>query len=301
MTTSSEELGVKLLRERTRPGFHSEVRVNYSELASKVGAHKEIVRLAVKRAEKSQFIREWRILLNPHLIGQTFGSLQIESRLDGKEVVRALAQIKLVDGVAIISVFQGGSLRVVIYYDSEESADRKIQLIASICGVKKEDTTLVKVAVPVTRTLKKTDWEVLKAISKNPRRKSADISSELSLSTRTVNRIIKKLTDSRAMFMSAIVDVEKSLGLTVSYLIRCSEEAKEHVHKLVESQMVDFSTPGTNEYFMALLYLKNISEADRFREQLKKVPGVEEIRMYLLKEHVFVDSWLDEVIQRNAA
>jgi DNA-binding Lrp family transcriptional regulator len=300
LTESSEELGVKLLREQTSPGFHSEVRVRYSELASKVGAHKEIVRLAVKRAEKSQFIREWKILLNPRLIGQTFGSLQVESRLDESEMVRALAQIKLIEGVAIISIYQGGSLRVVIYYDSEESADRKIQLIASICGVKKEDTTLVKVSVPVTRPLKKTDWKVLKAISKNPRRKSADISSELRLSTRTVNRVIKKLTDSRAIFMSSIVDVENSVGLTVSYLIRCSEEAKEQVYRLVESQKVDFSTPGTNEYFMALLCLKNISEAEQFRGQLKKVPGVEEIRMYFLKEHIFVDSWLDEVIQKNA-
>jgi DNA-binding Lrp family transcriptional regulator len=301
LTRSSEEIGVKLLREQTSPGFHSEVRVRYSELASKVGAHKEIVRLAVKRAEKSQFIREWKILLNPSLIGQMFGTLQVESRLDEKEMAAALAQIKLIEGVAIISIYQGGSLRVVIYYDSEKSAERKIQLIASICGVKKEDTTLVKVVVPVTSTLKRTDWKVLKAISKNPRRKSADISSELRLSTRTVNRIIKKLTESRAIFMSALVDIEKSLGLTVSYLIRCSEEAKEHVHRLVESQMVDFSTPGANEYFIALLYLKNISEAERFREQLKKVPGVEEVRMYLLKEHIFVDSWLDEVIQKNAA
>jgi len=301
LTRASEELGRKLLSERTKPGFHSEVRVRYSELASKVGAHKEIVRLAVKRAEKSQFIREWKILLNPRLIGQMFGSLQVESRLDDEEMVGALAQIKLIEGVAIISIYQGGSLRVVIYYDSEKSADRKIQLIASICGVKKEDTTLVKVSVPVTAALKKTDWRVLKAISKNTRRKSADISAELNLSTRTVNRIIQKLTDSRAMFMSSIVDVEKSLGLTVSYLIRCKEEAKEQLHKLVESQMVDFSIAGTNEYFMALIFLKNISEAERFREQLKKVPGVEEVRMYLLKEHIFVDSWLDEVIEKNAA
>jgi len=291
----------KIQKELAGPGFHSEVRVPYSALARKVGSHKETVRLAVKRAERSQFIREWRALLNPLLIGQKLGSLHVEARLDGNEKTRAISQIRLIEGVAIIANYHGGSLRVAFYYESEESAERKIRLIASICDVKNEDTTFMKVDLSLRGTLKKTDWIVIKAISQNPRRKNVDIALELGLSSRTVNRRIRKITESRAIFLIALVDVEDSVGLSVNYLVRCSDQAKGEIDNLLEVQRLVFATPTTNEYYTALLVFKNISEAERFKEKLGKVPGVKEVRMYLLKEHIFVDSWLDGIIQRNAA
>ena len=301
MSGDSEDIDSMLLKERTGPGFHSEVRVSYSELARKVGSHKETVRLAIKRAEKSQSIREWRVLINPQAIAQNLGALQVDARLDQKEQERAVSQIKLIEGVTLIASYLGGPLRVVIYHESEESAERKIRLIASICGVRKEDTTLVKVAPRFYGTLRRTDWMVLGAISKDPRKKSAEIASELGLSSRTVNRLIRKLTESRAIFLVGVIDVERSHGVSVSYLVRCNDEAKREVGKLVESQKVSFATPATNEYYTAILFFKNVSEAERFKDKLVNVPGVEEVRMYILRDHIFVDTWLDEVIRRNAA
>ena len=297
----SEDLDSMLLKERTGPGFHSEVRVAYSALARKVGSHKEIVRLAIKRAEKSQSIREWRVLINPQAIGQKLGALQVDARLDMKEQERAVSQIKLIEGVTLIASYHGGPLRVVIYYESEESAGRKIQLIASICGVNEEDTTLVKVTPTFNGKLRRTDWMVVRSISKNPRRKSAEIASELGLSSRTVNRLIGKMTESRAIFLVAVIDVERSHGVSVSFLVKCNEEAKREVGKLVEGQRVSFATPATNEYYTTILFFKNVSEAEQFKGRLDSVHGVEKVQMYILRDHVFVDSWLDEVIQRNAA
>ena len=291
-----------MLKELTGPGFKSAARISYSGLASKIGANKESVRAAVKRAERSQSIQKWRILLNPRIIGQELGAVQLDARLgDDSAKARAISQIEMIEGVVIVFNYHGTGVRVIFYYESEESARRKARLIASVCGSREEDTALMKVVFPSSGRLRKTDWMVLKAISKNPRESSAEVASELALSTRTVNRLIKKLTESRAIFLSTIKDVRNSLGLSVDYLIRCREESKGEVNKLVRSQTLNFALPNQKDYYSASLAFNNISEAEEFKGRLEKVIGVQEVRMDILKEHIFVDSWLDEVIQKNAA
>jgi DNA-binding Lrp family transcriptional regulator len=298
----SRNLEAKVLKELTGPGFKSAARISYSGLASKIGANKESVRAAVKRAEESQSIQKWRILLNPRTIGLELGAVQLDARLgDDSAKATALSQIELIEGVVIVFNYHGSGVRVVFYYESEESGRRKVRLIASLCGSREEDTTLMKVVFPSSGRLRKTDWMVLKAISKNPRRSSAEVASELALSSRTVNRLIKKLTESRAIFLSTIKDVRNSFGLAVDFLIRCSEESKGEVDKLVLGQTLNFVLPNQKEYYSVSLAFNNISEAEEFKGKLEKVQGVHEVRMDILKEHIFVDSWLDDVIQKNAA
>ena len=300
MPRTSDNIETKVLKELRRPGLRSAARLSYSELASKIGENKESVRAAVKRAEKSMFIEKWRIILNPHAIGQELGGLHLDARLNDDEKARALAQIQLIEGVSLVMNYHGSGVRVIFYYDSEAASGRKIELIASICNCKKEDAIKMKLVMPASDPLRKTDWMVLRVISKNPRKRTAEIASELGLSSRTVNRLLKKLTDSRAIFLTAVRDVQRSLGLTCNYLVSCDERARAEIATLLEGKRLDFAQPFA-EYYPISVFLDNIAEAEDFKKKLEIVPGVRWVRMDILKDFIFVDTWLDEVIQRNAA
>ena len=300
MPKSSDNIETKVLRELRKPGLRSAARLSYSELAGKIGENKESVRAAVQRAERAMFIEKWRIILNPHAIGQELGGLQLDARLDDEGKARALAQIQLIEGVALVMNYHGSGVRVIFYYDSETAAQRKAELMTSICNCKKEDAIRMKLVMPPSDPLRKTDWMILGAISKNPRKRTAEIASELGLSSRTVNRLLKKLTDSRAIFLTAVRDVQRSLGLTCNYLVSCDDRAKRGIATLLEGKRLDFAQPFA-EYYPISVFLDNIAEAEDFKKKLEKVEGVRWVRMDILKDFIFVEGWIDEVIQRNAA
>jgi hypothetical protein len=57
--------------------------------------------------------------------------------------------------------------------------------------------------------------------------------------------------------------------------------------------------PNAKGYYPVSLFFNNISEAEEFREKLERVQGVLETQMNIMKEFIFIDSWLDDVLQKH--
>jgi len=299
-----DNLETKILKELTDPASdRTAIRESYTGLANRIGANKETVRVAVKRATKSRLVEKWRMLLNPNILEQEFAGIQLEISASEKQKPNVIFKIELIEGVSIIFDYLGRSLRIVFYYDSEQSAQRKLRLIAAICGCEMSNLTWWRVIAPrCTLKLRRTDWLVLKLMSKDPRRPSSEIARELDISTRSVNRRIKKMTESNVMYLIPVRNIKNSLGVLCSYLIKCTEKTKGEIDRMVQSRYgrrIDFALQNAKGISLLTLLFDNISEAEEFKQDLEKMDGVDQVSMNLLKEFIFVDSWLDEVLLKH--
>ncbi len=101
-------------------------------------------------------LQNWRLIPNPHLIGQEIGVIDLESPDEARKVT-AIPQIKLVEGVIRIFDYQGARVGALLCSESEEAAERRVQLIASICGC--VTPSYWKLGFPACElSLKKVDW-----------------------------------------------------------------------------------------------------------------------------------------------
>ncbi len=293
-----------MLKELTSPAsFQWNVRESYSAIAKKIGVDEETVRIAVKRARDSGFVENWRIFLNPRTVGFIAAAVQLERGIASPGAKsKAISQIKLIDGVVIIFDFHGRALRMVFVYETTEQMNRKLALLNSLCRCK--DAMLWKTAaesdLPSPRFApKQADWRILKAISKDPRRNAAEVAEEVRLSTRTVNRRLKAMTEGKMFYLIPVRNVKKSKGLLCNFVILCSEHVKKDIEKLMEKTRIDFVYPARKGIYNATILFDNISDADELAEEIRTLPGITDLRMNIMKEFIYVDSWLDEVLSKK--
>jgi DNA-binding Lrp family transcriptional regulator len=119
------QIQTQVLRELTSPAsFQWNVRESCARIAKKLGIDEETVRLAVKRAKDSGFVEKWRIFLNPDLLGQKAGAIQVEVNAVSK--VHGISQIRLIDGVVVIFDFHDKGLRVIFNFETDQALERKL-------------------------------------------------------------------------------------------------------------------------------------------------------------------------------
>src|SRR5579872_491306 len=220
MSKKSLDVQTQVLKELTSPAsFQWNARESYAKIAKKLGIDAETVRLAVKRAKDSGFVEQWRILLNPSLVGQKSGAMQLEVGDYSKQ--DAISEIKLVDGVVLIFNFHGRALRIIFNYESEQSLERKLKLFRSICRCKEEDSFhWITPPLPCKAKPKILDWQILRAISKDPRRNLNDVSRETGVSTRTINRRLNAMIEGKTFYLVPVRNVKKSSGVLANFMIR---------------------------------------------------------------------------------
>jgi len=176
----------------------------------------ETVRKRIKRQQKLGIIQGWRAMIYPNLIGCVDAFIDLEAgNAEGKEEI--LAQLKLVEGVIVISNFAGKGLFIMVYTDTSEALSRKIQLICSICGTL--DFTALDSYLPACDLkLSGTDWKIIWSIRDDLRKSLSEIAKEAGVTTRTINRRLTLLTEHRAFFLMGLPNFRQLAGTTCNFL-----------------------------------------------------------------------------------
>ena len=298
----ADNLQVRIMKELMSPGsFQWNVRQSYARIAEKLGVDEETVRNRIARAQKTGFLGGWRPVLNPHLIGRESAGIDLEVN-DETGKPNAISQIKLIDGVVFVLEFHGKGLQVLLYYENEQDLARKIQLITSICRSK--DPVYWKGGLPPCElNLKKTDWEIVKALRRDARRSPSDVGREVGVSTRTVKRRLTLMTNGRAFFVLLLLDFGKAQGVNCRFIIFGEDEnSKNTLDKQVMSRLsVFFSHTTTKNLSVYSAVFSNLSEAEDALQWIKRLDGVKEARMGIMKEFTLVNEWLDQEIEKRLA
>jgi DNA-binding Lrp family transcriptional regulator len=297
--TLSDDLQLKLLRAITKREWNQ--RLSYASLGKKLGVDEETVRVRLKRISESGFLQGWQLIINPHVIGLELASVIVDVNDPATSKERVVSQLKLIDGVIFIFNFFETSLRVAFYYQDEYDMMRRAILIQSICG--SEAIQVIKHLSPKCEMkLRRTDWEILKTLRKDPRRNLTSISRELKLSTRTVTRRLGLLIENNTLYQMPIGNLKKSSGLIFYILIlfEDSQNKKKIDEFLPETipQLVFLDTNFQNYTAISIL-CKNFSESEQIIELVKEMGGVQSLSFWVLKEILPTHEWFDHEIEKH--
>src|SRR6266849_796155 len=89
------------------------------------------VRNRFKRFQDKGFLSSWQVLPNPSLFGYGMTNILVDmpSKAPKEDVIRKL---KLIHGIVHLLDFIGNSIFIILFYDSEQSLSRTVELISRI-------------------------------------------------------------------------------------------------------------------------------------------------------------------------
>jgi DNA-binding Lrp family transcriptional regulator len=299
-----DTIDLRIMKEIGTPqSMQWNIRESYASIAKRVGVDEETVRKRIKRQEKLGAIQGWRAVIHPNLVGCVDAYVDLEvNNADRKEEI--ISQLKLVEGVIVITSFEGKGLFVMFYSEPGEALSRKVQLICSICGTR-DFTTLNSYLPRSDLKLSVTDWKIIWAIKDDPRKNLSEIAKEARVATRTVNRRLTLLTERRAFFLMGLPNFRQLVGTTGNFLIFCSggnnsSSSSSSTARSIVSRFENIAFAAvTQSVLMCNIFFHNLSEAEQAYEWIKRLEGVAKARMRIMKELIFIWYWLDDQIEKR--
>src|SRR2546425_3867682 len=193
----------ELMRGQVAP-VSAEFRISYASLARKLGMDEGTVRNRVKKLLHTGIVRQWDVILNPRLNGggEVNAWMDVAPGVAKEDLIQ---EILLLDGPVIIANFRGTYLAVVLRYADEMSVLRQIDLIRRLADA--ETVGLGRVPFPDSKIrLSDSDWRVLKALCRTPRKPLAFVGREVGISSRSVKRRVERMVQGGAIFGLPWVD-----------------------------------------------------------------------------------------------
>lgn len=278
------------------PGLWN-VKRTYIEVARRLGVDEETVRNRIKHMRDSGFLLGWRIIPNPALLhrSNSFLFLELEDH-DAKD--ETISRLCTMDGVIVIASFYGPGMLVTLLDDEQKSSEREILQM----GIRAETFTTPGMQLPslVPFRMTVTDWRIVRLLISDAERRPSDISRELKLSTKTVNRRLGGMMDSRAVFNMPIVNLKAAGGISYQMIVRCKEEARtSEVEGFVASRIQNlvFRAATTKRDLIFGFNGINVAEGDEILKFVKKLPMVRSVQMNIVENVVHVYDWLAREVE----
>jgi DNA-binding Lrp family transcriptional regulator len=278
------------------------IRESYASIAKKLGVDEETIRKRVARVRQGGILKEWQLVINPHLMGRESASVDLQVE-DSSTKRLAITRIRLIEGVISILDLHGQRLQVGIYYRHEHELARQLLLMESICGGKYSMLWNI-VFPPCELKMTRTDWVLLSILRNDPRRRLTDIALDANASTRTVNRRLKLMVAGYAFFLHAEIDFKKLGGLAYRMLLHFNDpgkKAKADELVLAEIEKIEWSYTLSEEYSMFILHCENVAEAENISNFARNLDGLREFRMDIIDDQITVHDWIDEEIELRAS
>jgi DNA-binding Lrp family transcriptional regulator len=211
-----------------------------------------------------------------------------------------VSQIKLIDEVVLIMDFYEKPLRVVFCHENDRDRERRLSLIKSVCGDKNPVSWQVLFA-PCNAKLKRTDWQILKALRRDLMQSNLEIANEVRVSARTVRRRLAFMTEERAIYTFAMGNVARMPGVSYFFLVKCTDEKKREVDEEILSRLENavFVENNDKQFSSYAAVFHNMGEADETHRWVKSLNGVENARMLIMREIISVQDWFDKEVDRH--
>ena len=305
-----DSLDVRILRsyfqDRTLSPITAEFRVSSSALAKKLRENEDTVRYRLNRIQSSGFIADWRLYVNPELWGGGHVSVWFDTgSADRKrEVVEAL---RLIPGITHAAVFYDG-LVALLDFDNEESLPKRVELVRRVAGA--SEVFVARDAFPECRIrLTGPDWDLLRALRKDPRRTYAELAEAAGLSAPTAKARLSRMLAQGVAFAWPTINMRSPLGgVFVQLLVRYPGNRKREIDEAITARLEPYLWhvlhmlpyhPGELWPCGFNLIVPNLSIARRTLDWVACVPGVHDARLRLYEGITNFFEEYDEELDRK--
>src|SRR5438309_46589 len=285
-----DSLDIRIYREffhpRTGLPLEPDIRRSYRNVARKLRIDEVTVRNRIKRLQLSGFLKGWRVIVNPNLLGVHLAQLWLNVQpLTRKDAL--IEKLKLMHGVLAMSDCYGSTLSVILMYEGEISARKEFDLIQRIANAER----LVRANIPFpdsTIELTHTDWRIIEAVRADPRQSYPRIAREVGVSSKTVRRRLQRMMEERALFVIPSLNPGALDGAIIADLVvfYANPESKSVIDKGIVSRYDELlirAELGDREHGFFNLIITNISQAKEISTWVKNFsnPAGEMISMSL--------------------
>lgn len=297
----------QLLQGRTLPSLEQDFRRSFQTLAKNIGVDVDTVRNRMKRMLKIGFIQGWRVILNPHLIGMKESAAWFDLSAEDSKT-KILSSLKLVPGVQVIVNFYGPLIIVFFRHEgSDRSLKNRVDLIQRLSNV--QAVTAADVPWPkVSSKMTETDWKIVRNIQHDPRKNYVLISKEIGVSTRTVQRRLRRMVEDTMIYNLPQTNYRAIEGTIMAGLIMgLSPQAPSNLLTEITTRLDQYmwyifplvlSSKPVGQYWMISLALPSTAKAREILDWARDLGGVRIARMEWMEEQITIAE--DSVTVRNS-
>lgn len=288
------------------PGFNSfrDRHVSPSGIGKNVGLDEKTVRVRVRNMEDDGFIKYYQTVPSLALFGLTtvasyrFEALNLTTKHRVVEYVQRVPHV--------VEAFDYIGPYVTISIAGTSPAD--VQTVADSIASRFELSQLKLGEQTVTQSTllpDKLDWQIMQKLRYNARSTTKDVADALSLTPRMAEYRIRKLLNSGAMLVRAMIDPRKQQGLVFYELeFTLHEEKKSSIARQLEKThgeklwLIRESRGGT---LLANLFGFSLGEPEEAAINGLKIEGVRSWSPYILKEVIEPQgpNWIDRIIEQE--
>ena len=110
------------------------------------------------------------------------------------------------------------------------------------------------------------------------------------------------MIDGMIFYLIPVRNVKRSSGLLCNFVMRFdNDKLQSEIENMLKplQQRVDFVYKKRRLYNVAMML--DSKDADEIEESLRHISGMNDLRMNIVRDFIFLDEWLDGVIDRKLA
>jgi len=231
----------------------------------------------------------------------------LSAQLYGSELQEKIVnELGKIDNVSFIMPTTENLILIAMDFFNSTDLDNTIQQMSKI----KEITGINTLIYPSQHIHKKIDispldWKIIKCVRLDSRKSPSEIAKECGVSTRTVNRRLRRLHDGGVIHHTIALDPMASKG-TIVYGISTEYDARFPRDKVVES-IINSVKNLFNHFVMVnsptvllIFFGKRFSDIHANENAIKAVEGVRSIKTYFCTKVYYFKDWRDKLIEENS-
>jgi DNA-binding Lrp family transcriptional regulator len=287
---------IKLLQILSNDGRRS-----FRRMGLEIDLAPNSVKTRVKSLISSGVIEKYIMIVSPSSLGYENEYLVIVGKRAEKQNV--YNNLSLLGDVILEVQSLGGisAFRLII----REESENKVQLLADALKPTPVETMLLATgAYKTKKKLSTTDLSILKWLIQDPRIEVAEISKNLSISSKTVARRLGVMQKNQAIKFSILINPAALRGYILFAISMKIEEAM--YQKILRRIYQDFPEnfllhpPAAPQDTITVLFLsKDVFNTDKILETIEAYKGVKDTKVFLPTKIKLYQEWLISGIERK--
>jgi DNA-binding Lrp family transcriptional regulator len=275
-----DDIDLKILNSLGRNG-----RLSYRNIAYAIGLTTKSVKVRVDKMISGNVIERFIALVNPSILGyNTICTFAIRKNKLNNEIID---RIKLVGDIQYQFTVLGGAVGFSIAV--REGSEEKIELLLkslqhAILGVTIQNSSSHS---DVSKSLRVTDYHIIKQLVLNPRMEISDIGRIISVSPKTVRRRLDRIIKYRILEFTVLPNPYAMKGQIVFFLEVKIEKGQyrilvEKVYGALHNNLVLSSMHHDQEDTIGLILAsEDVFKIEQIRSQVESFEEVKEANIFL--------------------
>jgi DNA-binding Lrp family transcriptional regulator len=280
-------------------------RASFMSIGSAVGMTSKSVKARIDTMISTGVIEKFVVKVNPASLGYSTSCMLIvrERTAHTDDIV---SRLNLLGDVSIHSKCIGGISTFCLAI--KEGHEDKLELLRDSLkpAIVHFMFTSPSSYQSIKHELSETDLQIIKCLLLNPRMDMKDIAKKISISPRTVNRRLIRLTDNNVLKFFILCNPASTLGY-IQFVLVINTTDKSFNNQIIEriyGELKDnilFQPPiiDPDNIITLLLFSQDIFTADAILKKVESFAGVDRVELFTLIDTTSYDKWIVREIDKR--